>query len=331
MTSRLTETELPILLTGESDIPYYLQIRYQLAYLINSNQLQGGAQLPSIQGLARSLGVNPATVARAYQELEKDELIHPIRGKGTFVCDDVHTDEDYEVKQHLLNGALDKAIRRGLSLGFTRTDIQHWMNALLSSHEHVQETVFVGYNDVIAEKYAREMERRLGPQVRVHPTTIDRLDNPDREIGQVLEGTYYVVTLTRLVHRVEAALAQYPSLALRVVGIATEVVDDRIDALARISSDSRACLIVQERFFHSALNLLQMYSSIGASIPYAFDTDRDKAKAIADEADIVIHTYGVRPVLDELAIPDAKRLELTLEIHSDSIDKLSRLFQIHQE
>lgn len=328
MANAQTQAELPILLTPESDIPYYLQIRYQLAYLINSHQLAAGEKLPSIHALARSLEVNPATVARAYQELEREELIRPIRGKGTFVCDDVRTDEEYEVKQQLLVTSLDKAIRKGLSLGFSRTDIQQWMNTLLSGQEYAQEAVFVGYNNVISEKYAQEMAHSLGRTLRIHPVTIDQIEHADQEVTEVLQGTYYVVTLTRLVHRVEAALAKLPSLTLRVVGIATEVAREKIDALSKLSPDSNVCLIVQERFLHSALNLLQMHTQIGSSIPYAFDTEPAKAAEIAKDAETVIHTHGVLPLLDELAIPSAKRLELTLQIHEDSIAKLTRLFNL---
>ena len=38
--------------------------------------------------LASSLGINPNTVAKAYQELEAKRIIYKVQGKGCFICSD---------------------------------------------------------------------------------------------------------------------------------------------------------------------------------------------------------------------------------------------------
>lgn len=68
-----------------SDLPIYQQIRNQVAEQILQGQLQEGSQLPSIRALARELSISVITTKRAYEELEKDEFIDSVPGKGFFV------------------------------------------------------------------------------------------------------------------------------------------------------------------------------------------------------------------------------------------------------
>ena len=48
--------------------------------------LEPGSQLPSVRSLARDLGVNPNTVQKAYQDLERDQVIYSVSGKGSFIA-----------------------------------------------------------------------------------------------------------------------------------------------------------------------------------------------------------------------------------------------------
>ena len=67
--------------------PIYQQIVDQIRFRIVSGQLRAGDELPTIRGLAESLRVNPNTVARAYRELEHEELVEKRRTTGTFVAE----------------------------------------------------------------------------------------------------------------------------------------------------------------------------------------------------------------------------------------------------
>ena len=67
--------------------PIYQQIVDQIRFRIVSGQLTAGDELPTIRGLAESLRVNPNTVARAYRELEHEELVEKRRTTGTFVAE----------------------------------------------------------------------------------------------------------------------------------------------------------------------------------------------------------------------------------------------------
>ena len=65
--------------------PIYRQIMDQIKYLVVSERLHPGEELPTVRGLAQELIINPNTVARAYRELEQTGLLSTRQGSGTFV------------------------------------------------------------------------------------------------------------------------------------------------------------------------------------------------------------------------------------------------------
>ena len=73
----------------QSRIPLYEQLEEQIIRLSLLGVLDEHEQLPSVRALARDVGVNPNTVAKAYQELERQGIIYTVTGKGSFVSPDV--------------------------------------------------------------------------------------------------------------------------------------------------------------------------------------------------------------------------------------------------
>src|ERR1700690_1289635 len=68
-------------------VPIYLQIANQLKYLVASQRLAPGDEIPPIRVLAHQLLVNPNTVARAYLELERAGVVVKSHGSGTYISD----------------------------------------------------------------------------------------------------------------------------------------------------------------------------------------------------------------------------------------------------
>lgn len=69
----------------DSPVPPYEQIRSQIASMIATGVLSDGVRLPPIRQLADDLGLAGGTVARAYRELEDQELINTRGRHGSFV------------------------------------------------------------------------------------------------------------------------------------------------------------------------------------------------------------------------------------------------------
>jgi len=67
-------------------VPIYVQLMEQIRLAVAGGLLAAGEQLPPVRELAAQLAVNPNTVAKVYQELEREGVIVTRRGKGTFVA-----------------------------------------------------------------------------------------------------------------------------------------------------------------------------------------------------------------------------------------------------
>lgn len=68
-----------------SRIPIYEQIYNNITDLILAGTLSENDQLPSVRSLAKDTGVNPNTVSKAYQELERRGVIYSVPGRGSFI------------------------------------------------------------------------------------------------------------------------------------------------------------------------------------------------------------------------------------------------------
>lgn len=71
----------------QSGLPVYRQVIDQIKYYIASGTLKAGDQLPSVRDLAQRLSINPTTVVKAYTELQHEDVIALLHGKGAFVTE----------------------------------------------------------------------------------------------------------------------------------------------------------------------------------------------------------------------------------------------------
>lgn len=74
-------------LNPSSGVPVYLQLETQVKQAVAAGALRTGEALPSTRKLAAELRINPNTVARAYQNLEREGVTRSVPGGGTFVAD----------------------------------------------------------------------------------------------------------------------------------------------------------------------------------------------------------------------------------------------------
>jgi len=68
-----------------SGVPIYLQIESQIKNAIAAQAIREDDPLPPVRKLAAEIRVNPNTVARAYQNLERDGIIRTVQGGGCYV------------------------------------------------------------------------------------------------------------------------------------------------------------------------------------------------------------------------------------------------------
>lgn len=103
---------MKIVISANSELPIYAQIREQIKEQILNGMIEQGTVLPSIRQLAKEVGVSVITTTRAYNDLEAEGFITSVQGKGSIVQRKNNTimREQYLVRiEENLNSAINTA------------------------------------------------------------------------------------------------------------------------------------------------------------------------------------------------------------------------------
>ena len=117
---------MPVIFTVDprSGVPIYLQIVEQVKRSVALGVLAPGEQLPTVKQLAAELVVNPNTIARAYRELERDQVIETMPGRGSFVPGKGNVAGAKRAVADVADQALIQAVREARSMGLARNDLR---------------------------------------------------------------------------------------------------------------------------------------------------------------------------------------------------------------
>ncbi|THV33442.1 GntR family transcriptional regulator [Glycomyces buryatensis] len=72
-------------LEPRSGVAPYMQLVHQVQQALRLGMLTTGDQLPTVKQVVAKIAINPNTVLKAYRELERQGLVAPKPGRGTFV------------------------------------------------------------------------------------------------------------------------------------------------------------------------------------------------------------------------------------------------------
>ena len=103
--------------------PLFEQVVFAVKQAVARGTAAAGDKLPSVRELARDLAINPNTVVRAYDVLERDGVIVRRQGAGCFLTgkgSELGTPE----RRHKLRDLMRRAATEGFHLGFTAADIR---------------------------------------------------------------------------------------------------------------------------------------------------------------------------------------------------------------
>lgn len=105
----------------------YEQIIEQMKYHVAKGNLKEGDAIPSVRKLALEMNVTPGTVAKAYQELERQHVIETIRGKGTFIASKIEFKPN-EDRLMEAKGKLQSIVLELKMMGYSDKDICGMVN-----------------------------------------------------------------------------------------------------------------------------------------------------------------------------------------------------------
>jgi len=131
---------IQVTLNKRVNSPIYKQIVEQIKQQVAGNQLKPGEKLPTVRDLALTLGINPATVARAYQELEQENILGASRRRGTIVLGESENPQRLPLRQSRLADTINNLLLDALSQGFNPDEIEAAFTLQLARWRSQRET-----------------------------------------------------------------------------------------------------------------------------------------------------------------------------------------------
>ena len=113
----------------DPNLPIYLQIMNFVKKLIVRGILKPGDKIPSVRDMALFLGVNPNTVQKAYEELEREGTIFTKRGQGNFVNEDENFVE--RIKVTMVKELVERYRKELEELGISKKEIFDLLKEML--------------------------------------------------------------------------------------------------------------------------------------------------------------------------------------------------------
>lgn len=115
-----------------SGVATYLQLVHQTKHALRLGLLQPGDRLPTAKEVVAATAINPNTVLKAYRELEREGLVEPRPGLGTFVrrsLASAGTQADGP-----LRADLDRWLQAAKAAGLEREDVEALFKSVLDTH-----------------------------------------------------------------------------------------------------------------------------------------------------------------------------------------------------
>ncbi|GAA1764483.1 GntR family transcriptional regulator [Luedemannella helvata] len=114
-----------------SGVATYLQLVQQTNQALRLGLLMPGDRLPTAKEVVAATAINPNTVLKAYRELEREGLVEPRPGLGTFVRRSLARAD--AAADAPLRADLDAWLRAARTAGLEREDVEAMVKAALDT------------------------------------------------------------------------------------------------------------------------------------------------------------------------------------------------------
>ncbi|MCL1995466.1 MAG: GntR family transcriptional regulator [Defluviitaleaceae bacterium] len=108
--------------------PIFSQVMAYIKAQVAVGYFETGQKIPSIREMSQKLKINPNTVSRAYQELERQGITVTQRGLGVFVAENV----GQNLKEEIARGHTEQFAKEMATLGFSEAEtvevLQNYFN-----------------------------------------------------------------------------------------------------------------------------------------------------------------------------------------------------------
>ncbi|PGQ24258.1 GntR family transcriptional regulator [Bacillus thuringiensis] len=117
--------------------PIYVQVMEYIKKEIVTGRLAPGEKIPAVRELAGELQVNPNTIQRTFQELEREGIAESRRGTGRFVT--MNEEKITELRKEMSKELLDNFINGMNNLGFMEEEVLSMLRSSLEKKKEENE------------------------------------------------------------------------------------------------------------------------------------------------------------------------------------------------
>lgn len=118
-----------ILIDYKDRRPIYEQVIERFQQMILCGALKADEPMPSVRSLAMELSLNPNTIQRAYQELERTGYIYTVKGKGSFVSE---TTDAANHKREELQTEIEACMKKAIAAGFSMDEFRNMVEEAIA-------------------------------------------------------------------------------------------------------------------------------------------------------------------------------------------------------
>ncbi len=308
----------------KNGIPLYLQIKYQIKKLLKEGSLKEKEQLPTERELAETLGISRNTVSMAYKELDLENIISSIPGRGTFISqknsDNIKlTEENVQAK---LTEIIDLAINEALELNFELDEFKQLMDQRIKEKERLFKNINIAFIECNYEQLRYFSEKlELGAGVSIVPILIDEIYQRPNESKKKLKSIDLVVTTFFHFDEIKKYLAKQKQ---RVLAIALDPLMETMVSIAHLSSKDKnmGLVCITEKFAQRVFQSIKQSGIKCLSFKFTTSHNEDEMKKFLAGLDIVITSPGRKKEVEKLISPKTPLIEFVYVPDKGSINML---------
>jgi DNA-binding transcriptional regulator YhcF (GntR family) len=258
--------QMSLQVDAHSPIPIRRQLTEQLKHLIEAGGVPRDQALPSIRELAGFLGINPNTVARVIEDLQRSGYVEARRGRGVFVAPALPARPSPTLRQRFLQEMVIQAAARGMTADDLAVGVLSLAAIRPVAVQGAVEVLLVECSESEIEFFARELEAHL--PVHVDKVLLGELATVTRRLERAVRWGAAVTSFGHL-PEVERLLA---GKGIPVIALLAEAHLETLHRLAQLPSGTRVGVAsaaeTAHNLEHSIANAgLPNITLVGASPP----------------------------------------------------------------
>lgn len=295
----------------KSGIPLYLQIKYQIKKLLETENLKEREQLPAERELSESLGVSRNTVSMAYKELVLENILSSSPGRGTFINPQALI--NYKLKENnsqtRITEIIDLVINEALELNFELDEFKKIVTKRIKEKEKLLKNIDIAFIECNQEQlYFFSKGIELGTGISIVPILIDEIYKDPNIFRGRIKSIDLVVTTFFHYDEVKKFLTDQKQ---RVLAIALDPLMETMVNIAHLSSKDKSIglVCITDKFAQRVFQSIKQSGIKCLSFKFTTSHHEDEIKKFLKGLDIVITSPGRKKEVEKLISPQIPLIE----------------------